>query len=443
MNDIRALDRRHLWHPYTQAQTAPEPLEILSGRGATLYGADGKEYLDLVSSWWVNLHGHAHPAIVRAISEQAARLEQVIFADFTHAPAVELAARLVEKFGRLPGDKLSRVFYSDDGSTAVEVALKASLQYWRNVEGAATRRTRIVAFEGAYHGDTFGAMAAGARSGFFDAFGPKLFDVEFLPFPATFDGDAEVEQKERAALDALERLIARRGAELAAAIVEPLVQGASGMRFCRPRFLSAFAERLTASGALLICDEVMTGFGRTGTLFASEQAALSPDFMTLSKGLTGGYLPLSVTACKESIYQAFLGPSFSRALAHGHSFTANPLGCAAALGSLALFESERSLERVAKIERLHRERMARLAKLPRVTSPRVLGAIASFDVKTEGPGYDAAVGRALKERFYSRGLLIRPMGSNVYLLPPYCITDEELHRAYDALEEAMVEPCAS
>jgi adenosylmethionine-8-amino-7-oxononanoate aminotransferase len=428
-DDTRDLDLRHVWHPFTQAGTAPVPVPIRSGKGAVLTAEDGTEYLDLISSWWVNLHGHGHPAIAAAIAEQAGELEQVIFAGFTHAPAARLAARLA---GLLPED-LDRVFFSDDGSTAVEVALKIALQYHRNRgEGG---RTRFLAFAGGYHGDTVGAMSMGAGSGFFDHFRPMLFDVEALPYPATWDGDAEVEAKEAAALRALDRWLEANGSEACALIAEPLLQGASGMRLCRPGFLRAVVERVRAAGALAIFDEVMTGFGRTGNLFACRTAGVAPDLICLSKGLTGGFLPLSATVAREGIHRAFLGETFDKALAHGHSFTANPLGCRAALASLDLLEDPAMPAAWARIEALHRERLANLPA--RAVRRRVLGTVAAFEVDGGGQGYSAAVGPRLRDFFMARGLLLRPLGNVVYLLPPYCITEAQLHRAYDAIDQAL------
>ena len=429
MTDTIALDRRHVWHPFTQAQTAPEPLAVTHGKGVSLFTEDGREILDLISSWWVNLHGHAHPAIAGAIAEQAHRLEQVIFADFTHSPAARLAARLAEV---LPGN-LDRVFYSDNGSTAVEVALKLAWQFWRN-KGEGQRR-RFLAFEGSYHGDTFGAMAAGVGSGFYEPFHELLFAVDRMPYPTTWDDDPEVEAKEAAALEWLDRWLAANGAEMVAVIIEPLVQGASGMRFCRPEFLRAMAARVRAAGGLVIFDEVMTGFGRTGALFASQKAGVAPDLICLSKGLTGGFLPLSVTACGASIYEAFLGAGFDRAFAHGHSFTANPLGCAAALASLELTTSAETAANLARIEARHRAAIADLSNHPKLSRGRVMGTIAAIEV-TDAQGYTAVVGQTLKRFFLERGLLLRPLGPVIYLLPPYCVTDGQLDHAYAAIRDA-------
>ncbi len=430
VEDLLALDRRHVWHPFTQAQTAPLVTAIASARGATLYGLDGTAYLDLISSWWVITHGHAHPAIVRAIAQQAQTLEQVVFAGFTHAPAVHLAAALAQ---RLP-DGLDRLFFSDNGSTAVEVALKMARHYWFN---RGQPRERFLACQGGYHGDTVGAMSVGHSSGFFEPFRSLLFPVDLLPFPATWMGDTGVEAREEAALQALDRYLEGHGHDCAAFLMEPLVQGAAGMRMCRPIFIQRLAERLRSAGVLLIFDEVMTGFGRTGSLFACEQAQVTPDLLCLSKGLTGGFLPMSVTVCREAIYAAFLGETFDRAFAHGHSFTANPLGCAAALASLSLFAEENTLERIATIEAIHRHRLSALIGQPRVERPRVMGSIAALDIQASDAGYASRIGLFLRQFFLDRGLLLRPLGNTLYLLPPYCITADELHRAWDTVEAAL------
>ncbi|MBF0143722.1 MAG: adenosylmethionine--8-amino-7-oxononanoate transaminase [Magnetococcales bacterium] len=425
-----ALDRRHVWHPYTQEATAPLPVPVVSGRGAWLTGADGRQYLDLIASWWVITHGHAHPRVARAIARQAETLEQVIFAGFTHEPAVTLARELTALLP--PG--LGRLFFSDNGSTAVEVALKIACQYALN-RGAP--RTRFLAFEGGYHGDTFGAMAAGRSSGFFRAFESLMFAVDTLPFPATWEGDEAVGRREAESLVILDAHLERHGEHYAALLVEPLIQGAGGMRFCRPEFLAALAERLRSRDILLIFDEVMTGFGRTGAMFACDKAGVVPDLIALSKGLTAGFLPMAVTVCQERIYEAFLGEEFALALAHGHSFTANLLGCAAAVASLELFAEEGTLARVAAIEAIHRERLRGLQGHPLLRRPRVMGAVAALDLAVADGGYSAKVGPELKRFFLERGLLIRPLGNVVYLMPPYCLEAEALHRAWDGVEAAL------
>lgn len=428
-DDIRALDARHVWHPFTQAGTAPPPMVAVKAHGATITTADGKDYLDLVSSWWVNLHGHANPVIAKAVAEQARRMEQVIFADFTHGPAARLAQRVT---ALLPG-ALDRVFYSDDGSTAVEVALKMAMQYWRN---RGEERTEYVAFEGGYHGDTVGAMSVGASSGFFGAWNRMLFPVSVVPFPATWDGDPDPGAAEKRALDVLDRILEEQKGRVAAVIVEPLVQGAGGMRMCRPEFLRALEGRVRDAGTLLILDEVMTGFGRTGAAFACVKAGIRPDLVCLSKGLTGGFLPMSMTVATEAIHQAFLGEDLERAFLHGHSYTANPLGCAAGLASLDLLEAADCQARIRAIEAIHRQRIPAIVARHKVARPRVCGTIAAFDVGAD-QGYGAAVGRTLKAAFLERGLLLRPLGNVLYLLPPYCIDETALHRAWDAIDGVL------
>ena len=421
------LDQNYVWHPFTQAQTAPLPLAIARGEGAYLYDETGRAYCDLVSSWWVNLHGHAHPAIADAIAHQARTLEHVLFAGFTHAPAAQLASALVQQ---LPAS-LQRVFFSDNGSTATEIALKMAYQVWFNRQQA--QRTLFLAFEGGYHGDTFGAMAAGRQSGFFDPFKPFLFDVKLLPYPETWEGDEQVQAKEQQALHALDQALAQHGEKIAALIMEPLVQGASGMRFCRAEFVRAVVERVRAHGVLVIFDEVMTGFGRTGKMFACQHADVAPDLICLSKGLTGGFLPMAVTVTSNEVYQAFLGERFSSAFAHGHSYTANPLGCAAALASLQLFETEHTLEKIAALEQVHRAGLAQLRRLPLVQRTRVLGGIAAFNLGADAERYDAAIGRALQQRCLEAGLIVRPLGNTVYLLPPYCLSPQGLTQVYEVL----------
>ena len=421
------LDRTLLWHPFTQARTAPPPTAIRSAQGAILVDAQGREILDLISSWWVTLHGHGHPAIAKAIGDQAGRLEQVIFAGFTHEPAVTLCQRLA---GVLPPN-LRRFFFSDNGSTAVEVALKMALQARRNLGEAG--RTRFMAFDGGYHGDTVGAMSAGVSSRFFEAWRELLFPVDVLPVPATWEGDEAIEAREAAALAALDRHLETFGARTIAAIIEPLVQGASGMRMHRPSFLRGVVARLRAQGILVILDEVMTGFGRLGAPFACLEAGVEPDLICLSKGLTGGALPMSLTVASEAIYQAFLDERVDKAFLHGHSFTANPLGCAAALASLDLLLDPACAEARARIQRRHRAELGRLvAASPAAARLRVQGTIAAFDVT--GP---EDLNARMKRFFLRRGILLRPLDGTLYLLPPFCITDAQLDQAYAEIEAGL------
>ena len=413
----------HLWHPTTQVATSPQPLQVRSARGAELELADGRRLIDAISSWWVTLHGHAEPSIAAAIARQAQQLEQVIFANFSHQPAEQLATRLSALTG------LDRLFFSDNGSTAVEVALKIAWQWWCN---QGQPRRRLVAFDGAYHGDTFGAMALGDRSIFTAAYEPLLFEVVRVPWPHTHPGDPDVELSEQAALAQLEVALET---PTAAVILEPLVQGASGMRMVRPHFLRAVAGRVAAVGSLLIADEVFTGFGRSGALFACQKAAVQPDLMALSKGLTGGFLPMGVTLASERLHQGFIGSDPALTFFHGHSFTANPLGCAAALASLDLLQQ--APDRFQQFASRHSPRLEQLATHPLVRRPRVLGTIAAFEVEVGETTYLNPVGRQIQRLCLDQGVYLRPLGNTVYLVPPLGISDDQLQRCYDAVTVAL------
>ncbi len=416
-------DKKIMWHPFTQEKTAALPIAVKSAKGCYIYDENDNAYLDLISSWWVNLHGHGHPGIAQAIYQQALKLEHVLFAGFTHKPAVELCERLK---AQLPED-LSRFFFSDNGSTSIEIALKMAYQYWFN-QGI-TEKKIFLSFEGDYHGDTFGAMSVGAQSGFYEPFKTFLFSVLTFPFPETWQGDATYEEKEKQALTILEQHLDQHGDQIAALVVEPLVQGASGMRMCRPEFLKKVIECVQAHGILVIFDEVMTGFGRTGSLFAFEQVGIIPDFLCVSKGLTGGFLPLALTITSEKIYEAFLGDHFSKAFAHGHTYTANPLGCAAACASLTLTLDDKTQLALKTIHECHQNGLSYLSKQGSFIKYRSRGTIAAFDLPQATPEYM----QSLKKHFLSEGLLIRPIGKTIYLLPPYTITSSELERTYERI----------
>ncbi len=425
------LDKQHIWHPFTQVKGALDPIAIVRAKGAYLYDEEGKAYLDMISSWWVTLHGHCHPKIAKAIATQAETLEQVIFADFTHSPAATLSKRLTDL---LPGS-LNRVFFSDNGSTAVEVALKLAVQYWQNT--GEHGRTKFISFEGGYHGDTFGAMSVGKGSGFFKAWEELQFGVETIPYPETWEGDDGVEEKEEAALVTLRQVIKDNEGQVAALIMEPLIQGAGGMRMCRPGFLKKLEKELKTSGILLILDEIMTGFGRSGLMFAHQNSDITPDLVCLSKGLTGGFMPMSVTIASEEIFEAFLGDSFDRAFVHGHSYTANPLGCAAALASLEVFEEENTFEKIARIEASHRKALIGFQSNERLENLRVQGTVLAMNVKVDDEGYTSSVAKKLKFQFLKKGFVIRPLGNVIYLLPPYCVTAEELESAYNVISSVL------
>ncbi len=569
-------DHHRVWHPFTQAKTAPPPLMVKRGHGVSLELEDGRKVLDMISSWWVNLHGHAHPEIAEAIYQQALNLEQVIFAGFTHEPAEEFARELLElinapsasltravtneltdsrhavsnlvrdcelsgnwmssrastggasdyavsdlvsrgvaeqrrselsfyskgenlvpnegvepprPFGRHacdttqisqgasgiefvmerfhatagaasgPGDgfavpetgpvaenataltgpdcdldDLAHVFYSDNGSTAVEVALKMAFQYWQNI--GHEKKTGFVCFEGGYHGDTIGAMSVGGGSPFWGNFKPLLFPVRIVPFPSTFEHDANVEETEAQALSALRSILENDGECLAAVVIEPLVQGAAGMRMCRPNFLASVRALAREFDVLLIFDEVMTGFGRTGDWFASTKSRVRPDILCLSKGITGGFLPLSATVCSSRLYRAFLSDDWGKMLVHGHSYTANPLALAAARTSLRLLKENRNA--FCSMEQKHRQLSEKfLANTGSLMRHRYCGTIFAAEIQTAKGGYYDEIGPRLREAFLSQGLLIRPLGNTVYLLPPYCVTDEELDAAYRGIATVL------
>lgn len=424
--NVLEKDKRHCWHPFTQHQTERDPVVVTNAKGACLYTETGEEILDMIASWWTCTHGHAHPEINKALTEQANKMEHVMFGGFTHPCAADLSEKLAKI---LPGN-LNRVFFSDNGSTAVEVAIKLAYQYWMNK--GQTKRKHFVAFEGAYHGDTIGAMSVGQGCGFFKVYQDLLFSNQLLPYPHTWQGDQEIEEKERVALDAFTDLIEEKGSEIAALIMEPLMQGAAGIRLCRPEFVKKIVAMAQAAGILVIFDEVAVGFGRTGHLFACQKIGCTPDLICLSKGLTAGYMPMSVTVASDRIFDAFKSEDFKKAFFHGHSFTANPLACAVALRSLELFEEENTLQRIAQIEQSHLGFLKQLEGHPMACHLRVMGSIMAFNIPNGGE-YKNDLGEALREWYLEHGFNIRPLGSVVYLMPPYCITDDQLSRAYEGL----------
>jgi adenosylmethionine-8-amino-7-oxononanoate aminotransferase len=414
MTDLVEKDRRFVWHPYTQEKTAAPPIVISGAKGVWLFTADGRRILDGVSSWWVNIHGHSHPSLNSALARQAEELEHVIFAGFTHRPAVELAEKLVDI---LPSG-LKRVFYSDNGSTAVEVALKMAFQYRVN---RGEKRTTFVALEDAYHGDTFGAMAASDGSAFTEPFKSLLFNV------------LRVSPK----LDEIEQLLKTNGHEIAALIIEPMLQGAGGMKIFSANWLREIRRICTANDVLLIADEVLTGFGRTGKMFACEHAGISPDIICLSKGLTAGYMPLGVTVATNEIYQAFYDDSRLKTFFHGHSFTANPLACAVAIASLELFETEKTLLRVQEIAAKFVEFAQMVAELPCVKEARTIGGVVAIELKSAEGGYLDNAGPLLLREFLKRNILLRPLGNVLYFMPPYVITDEEIEMVFGEMTEVL------
>lgn len=406
MSDLPQRDSKVIWHPYTQHGIEPDPLPVVRAKGAFLELADGRQLLDGISSWWATLHGHSHPALVAAISEQAARLDHVLFAGATHEPAVQLAEQLL---GIVPKG-LSRVFYSDDGSTAVEAAIKMVLQAW--VHRGHPERRVFLAMEGAYHGDTFGAMAASDPDPFFVPYEPLLFEV----------------RRVRASAESLRTAIEELGERAAGLILEPLLQGAAGMRVMPVEFVQQ-ARRLCDEHELpLVADEVMTGFGRTGAMFACERAGISPDVLCLAKGLTGGMLPLAATIATEELFECFLHHERSRFFPHGHTFTANPIACAVALASLQVCRADDVPARLQRIGAGIFEHLADLAGDERVRDLRQLGGMTAFDlvVPENRQGYLSDLTPTLRREAVEHGVLLRPLGNVVYALPPACLDDEQV-----------------
>ncbi len=423
-SELAASDRRVLWHPFTQhgAWELEPPLVIERARGTTLYDTDGRAYIDGVSSLWCNVHGHAHPHIDAAVRDQLERMAHSTMLGLTHPPAIRLAERLLE----LAPEGLTRVFYSDSGSTAVEVALKMAYQWWAQSEGAkgTSRRTTFIRLRHAYHGDTIGSVSLGGIDLFHACYAPLLFDsLEAEP------GDAAD----------MRRLLAEHGERVCAVVVEPLVQGAAGILVHPPGYLRSVRELCDSYGVPLICDEVATGFGRTGRMFACEHEDVRPDLMCVAKGLTGGYLPLAATLTSERIFEGFLGePQEQRTFFHGHTYTGNPLACAAALATLEVFARERTLERLApKIELLSRWLDELVAPLAAVQAIRHRGFMCGIELHDQAPG--AQTGHRVTVAARRRGAIVRPLGDVVVLMPPLAISEDELRRLVEITAEAINE----
>jgi len=411
---LLARDKQAIWHPFTQMKTSPQHVPVVKGDGAVLTDENGKEYIDAVSSWWVNIHGHSHPYIADKVHDQFQQLEHVIFAGFTHEPAVRLGERLLS---HLPANQ-NKIFYSDNGSTATEVGVKMAFQYWYNI---GQQKTRIVAFKDAYHGDTFGAMSVSGRSPFNNPFAPFLFDVEYIDLPH--------HGKEQQSIEQFKELV--KTEDVAAFIFEPLVQGVGGMSMYDREPLDELLSICQEHNVLAIADEVMTGFYRTGEFLATDHLRTNPDMICLSKGLTGGSLPMGITSCTQEIYEAFLSEDKMKTFFHGHSYTANPLACAAANASLDLLEQESRLNDIKRIVESHRAFAKELDQEEQVSNVRQWGTILAFDVKTgEGTTYFSNLRDTIYEFFMERGFLLRPLGNTIYIMPPYCITDDQLQGVY-------------
>lgn len=419
MSSLIVRDKKVIWHPYTQMLNASIQIPIVNGKGSLLFDESGKSYIDAISSWWTNLHGHCHPYISERISQQLKELDHVIFAGFTHPNAIRLAERILN----LTPANQSKVFYSDNGSTAVEVAIKMSIQFWKNTGRA---RKRIIAFHHSYHGDTFGSMSISGRGAFTHAFNDYLFEVDFIPAP--------IQGTEDKTLQILKSLLQHKPNEHACFIYEPLIQGAAGMVMHSSTALNALISECKANEIHCIADEVMTGFGRTGEIFASNSIKTDPDIICLSKGITGGTMALGMTTCSENIYEAFLGTDQTKTFFHGHSYTANPIACSAALASLDLLENEDCTQKRKYINLLHLDFMRSLSSLKSIRDIRITGTILAIEIESdEISGYFNSKRDVLYQHFLNQGIIMRPLGNVLYIMPPYCITDEELHKIYDSI----------
>jgi len=410
-----------VWHPFTQHGLGEPIPKVVRTEGAALYTEDGRRVIDAISSWWVTTHGHRHPRIMQAIAEETGRLDQIIFAGWTHEPAEAVARELLD----LLPDALRHVFFSDSGSTSVEVALKMALGFWAN---RGEPRHRILVLEHSYHGDTIGGMSVGARGVFNQPYAPLLFDVGRLPFPSA--------GREQEMLDALESACVANEAP-AALIVEPLVLGAGGMLIYSPSVLAEMRAICARHGILFIADEVMTGWGRTGTLLACEQAGVVPDILCLSKGLTGGSVPLAVTVATAPIFEAHRSTERARMFFHSSSYTANPIACAAARANLAVWREEPVAERIANLVERQRRQLDRLKGEKDVHNARQIGTIAAFELGAGDGDYLSALGPRLLGFFRDRDVLLRPLGNTVYVMPPYCIDDADLTAVHDAIAGAL------
>ena len=414
-------DKKHNWHPYTQHKTAPEFPAIVKGNGALLWDENGKEYIDAIASWWVNPYGHSNQVMADAIYKQLTTLEHVLFGGFTHNVAVELSEKLTQI---LPKNQ-QKLFYSDNGSTAVEVAIKVALQYHYN---KGVKKTKIIAFEDAFHGDTFGAMAASGISFFTEAFEGSLLEVVRIPIP--------VEGKENQTKKQLEQLLTTN--EFAAFIFEPLVLGAAGMIMYSPQILDELIALCKSHNVFTIADEVMTGFGKTGKTFACDYLSLQPDMMCLSKALTGGTIPMAITTFTQEIFDGFYDDDTSKALFHGHTFTANPTGCAAALASISILQTEAIQKNIQEVNQSHLQFEQHIKKHPKVVATRVLGVIFALEIKSDvKESYYGTMRNTLYNHFIENGVILRPVGNVVYILPPYIISKEQLQKVYQVIENAL------
>lgn len=403
-----------VWYPFMQMATAPEPIKIVKGKGVMIYDENGKSYIDAISSWWVNIHGHSNKKIAKAVSKQLRTLEHVIFSGFTHQPAESLATKIIDV---LP-EGFSHFFFSDNGSTAVEVALKMAIQYHFNNKN---KKLKIIALKDSYHGDTFGAMSVAERGIFNAPFHDLMFEVSFFDI-------------QKQTINEFKKLCTD---EVAAFIFEPLIQGAGGMLMHDEKKLDSLISYAQKKNIICIADEVMTGFGRTGKLFAMNYLHNTPDIVCLSKGITGGTMALGATVCNQKIFDAFYSNDKSKTFYHGHSYTANPLACTAALASLKILKSKKCLHKIDTISSMQADFREVLLKHPKVENVRVRGTIIAFEVKDKSNGYLSPIRDRLYDGFINEGVLLRPLGNTVYIMPPYVISTKKLCKVYEAILKVL------
>lgn len=420
MEELLKKDHDNIWHPFTPLKGQASPVLIEKAKGVYLYKSDGQKIIDAVSSWWVSIHGHGNDHIADAVGHQVREMEHIIFAGFTHKPAIQLSENLLSV---LPSNQ-DKIFFSDNGSTAVEVAIKMAFQYWHNKE---INKSKVVAIEGAYHGDTFGSMSVGERGGFNIPFEPYLFPVDFIPFPTS--------ENEEKVIQTFEELI-KKG-DVASFIFEPLVQGSAGMRMYPIHILEKLVSIAQEAKVICIADEVMTGFGRTGKLFATDYLSSNPDIFCLSKGLTGGTMPMGITTASKYIVEAFDTEDMYKTFFHGHSYTGNPIACAAANASFELTKQPVFFENIKRIESNHKDFMAKIESHSMVKVTSSLGTILAIELNLGDTSYMNKSRNALYKFFLDRGILMRPLGNVIYILPPFIISNDELEKVYDAIEELL------
>lgn len=415
------VDKKNIWHPFSHSIQSEDNLYIKKAKGAYLYDEKNNKYLDMTSGWWSDIHGYSHPFIAKAIAKQAKECAHIRFSDITHTQAITLTEKLL----KILPSSIDKIFFSDSGSSAVEVALKMTVQYWAiKNKKIFNERHKFVVFDNAFHGETFASMSLGRSSGFFDVFKNMLFPVISIPYPKTWINDVDLESKEKKSIDYVKQLLKKESKKIAAFIIEPIMQGAGGMNFARPEFIKKIVNIFKENDVLIIYDEIMTGFGRLGSMLATNLIGVAPDIICLGKTLSGGFLPISITAASSKIYNEFIGQSFDSCLAHGHTYSGNPICCSAAIASLELFEKEDTINKIKTIEKNHFINFTTILSCKEIIQPRIIGSILAFSLKTN----DSKKISNIKKDMLKNKILIRPLKNNIYIMPNVCVTEKELKR---------------